>query len=529
MNVNVIPKPVQALSLPGRVTLPRGAAVWVDAGLIPPADVPDLLEGLNHRLDLGLRPTATRSEASIRVLAREPLSEDAREAYTLHAEAQRVVIEASGRGGVVYALETLAQLAEDTAGEGGGLNLPALRLSDRPRFGWRGLMLDVARHFRPVPAVLRVIDLLASLKLNRLHLHLCDDEAWRLEVPGYPRLTEVAAWRPGPDGPEGGFYSAEDIAEILAHARRRGVTVIPEIEMPAHCNAALVAYPELGCDGPLPVNPEGGWNAYTSLAGRRAFCSGEPGVFRFLKDVLRHVAELFDTPLLHLGGDERPERAWTHCPKCRRAMQQHGLESTAQMQAHFMEQVAAFCRSQLHRPTAAWADNLAQGAPPQQVVHAWFPHQAATAARLGHDTINSNHEWTYLDYPATVEGMAHRPDWMIVLPLEKVYHFDPVPDGLEPGLHHRVLGSEAALWTEFIASDEELLEQLQPRLTAFAEALWSPRAGRSYDEFAKRLAHRRSGEAATAWSTPRPGSAEGAGANANGSASEASRKKLPSY
>lgn len=487
----LIPKPVQCQRLDGVVHLDGDASVWFepDANGDVASNASDIVQMFNRRTGLDLTLSLTQSKASIHVPLRESLSGQAREAYTLNIEADLIVIEGNDPAGVFYGFETLTSLVTQQDRSDAGVTLPTMKLSDQPRFGWRGLMLDVTRHFQPVPTVLKLIDIMASLKLNRLHLHLCDDEAWRLEIPGYPRLTEVAAWRPGPDGPEGGFYSAEDIAEILAHAKNRMITVIPEIEMPAHCNAALVAYPELGCDGALPVDPKGGWNAYTTQAGRRAFCCGEPGVFRFLEDVLKYVDDLFDPPLLHVGGDERPERAWRECRKCRRAMKEQGIESTAKMQAHFMEQVATFCRTQLKKPTAAWSDNLAEGAPLEQVVHAWYPNQAAIAARLGHDTINSNHEWTYLDYPATVEGLKTRPDWMMVLPLERVYHFDPVPDGLEPGLSHRVLGSEAAIWTEFLDSEETLMGNLLPRLVAFAEVLWSPANGRTYDEFAQRLAH----------------------------------------
>lgn len=491
----LIPKPVQFETLDGTVRLARDASVWFepDANGEVAANASEWIEMLNRRCDLALALSQTRSQATVHVSLREPLGERADEAYAINLESDLIAIEANGPAGVFYGFETLICLINQQPRDKQGVSLPTLKLSDQPRFGWRGLMLDVTRHFQPVPTVLKIIDIMASLKLNRLHLHLCDDEAWRLEIPGYPRLTEVAAWRPGPDGPEGGFYSAEDIAEILAYAKTRMITVIPEIEMPAHCNAALVAYPELGCDGALPVDPKGGWNAYTTKAGRRAFCCGEPGVYRFLEDVLKYVDDLFDPPLLHIGGDERPERAWTQCPKCRSAMKEQGIDSTAKMQAHFMERLATFCRTQLKRPTAAWSDNLAEGAPLEQIVHAWFPNQSAIAARLGHDTINSNHEWTYLDYPATVEGMKTRPDWMKVLPIEQVYHFNPIPDGLEPGLAHRVLGSEAAIWTEFLNDEAALLGNLLPRLVAFAEVLWSPANGRSYDEFAQRLAH---------WSAP---------------------------
>ncbi len=347
-------------------------------------------------------------------------------------------------------------------------------------------------HFRekkPIEWIKAHLDRMAALKLNRFHWHLCDDQAWRLRIERYPRLTDIAAWRGEGNQRYGGFYTADEVREVVDYARRRYIEVVPEIEMPGHCNAALLAYPELSCTGePLPVAPGGGWDAYTRDAGRRAFCAGRPEVLTFLEHVLEEVAAAFDGPYVHIGGDETPREAWDKCPRCRAAMQERGGDDSAALRVHMLSHMHRFCRERLGRRSIAWTDGVSDALPQDQIVHAWFPEEAGKAARLGHDVINSNHTRTYLDYPATDADAANKPDWMIVLPVEKVYGFDPLADGVDAGDAGRVLGSEAPLWTEHAPDDASMEHQLMPRLAAFAEALWSPLEGRDFADFQRRIA-----------------------------------------
>lgn len=408
------------------------------------------------------------------------------EGYELTLENHTVTLAARDEAGWFYGLQTLRQLSIGHEHEGG----PACGvIRDAPRFLWRGSMLDSARHFQPVEWVLRHLDRMASLKLNRFHWHLMDDEAWRPEILRYPQLTEEAAWRGVGKNRYGGFYSQDDMRRVVAYARDRFITVIPEIDMPGHCNAALVAFPHLSCDGEPLTLADGGWNAFTRIAGRRAFCAANEQVYTFINHVLEELREVFEPPYLHIGGDETPRQHWEKCPKCMALLKQINGAGSADLRVHFLNRVADYCRQELNLPTIAWTDDVSKNLPRDQIVNAWFAGESAKAARLGFNTINSNHEWTYLDYPDSVENGRSKPDWMIVLPLEKIYHFDPMPDGLEAEFADRILGSEAGMWTEYAPDTESLERQLMPRLAAFAEALWSPRVGRSYDDFLNRLGH----------------------------------------
>ena len=405
------------------------------------------------------------------------------ESYTLIIEPCGVSIEAHGQAGLFYGVQTLGQLlatAEQDA-------LRCCRIADWPRYRWRGFMLDSARHMQPVSWIKRHIDRMAALKLNRFHWHLTDDQGWRAEIRQYPKLTDLAAWRGEGEHCEGGFYTQDQMRDVACYAAARHITVIPEVEMPGHCNAALVAHPELSCGGaPLPV-ADRGWDAFTAKAGRRAFCAGNESVYEFLQHVLSELADVFNPPVLHLGGDETPTDTWDACEECNAARNRLGLNSAQDLRAHLLNRIATFCHDQLGRATTTWTQGVRRDLPKAQTIHAWHPHEAAAAARLGHDVINSCHEWTYLDYPERDCERQHKPDWMIVLNTAKAYHFDPMPDGLEPEHRHRILGSEAAMWTEYAPDAQTLEKQIMPRLAAFSEALWSPAWGRSYDEFLRRL------------------------------------------
>jgi len=417
------------------------------------------------------------------------------EGYELTVRPEGITLRATACAGLFYAAQSLTQRIHQhraSAGENGGplADLPCVTIQDKPRFAWRGFMLDSARHFQPVELILKLIDQLAALKLNRLHWHLTDDQGWRLEVLGYPRLTGVGAGRSNgggsrgePGGRYGGYYTQEQAREVVAYARLRQVTVIPEIEMPGHNLAALAAYPELGChDGSYEVTGE--WGILDGV-----FCAGREQTFTFLQNVLAEVAELFPGGYLHVGGDERKPGLWDNCPRCRGVRQEHGLADESALQKWFMDRVSQYIHTALGRRSIAWGDNIDAGGTECQIVHGWLPEQTSKAARQGLDTLNSTHNWVYLDYPETEKELAeNKPDWMMVLPLERVYQFDPIPSDLEPEHHRHVLGSEAHLWTEHVPDEAELYHQLTPRLLAFAEAVWSPVELRDFEDFKKRLA-----------------------------------------
>ncbi len=491
----IIPRPLEHRSEPGAYTFRPTVMLWLTFHAEPGYAhfVADELSQ-HIRVSTGCfvtirqgEPGADTPSGAVVLTDRETSPDVGNEGYILSVTTEHITLRAATKAGLFHAGQSLIQMLNGhraTDSNGGTLTeLPCALIKDKPRFGWRGFMLDSVRHFQPVDLIYKIIDQLAALKLNRFHWHLADDQGWRLEVLGYPRLTSVGAWRNNGGGRYGGFYTQEQVREIVAYARMRHVTIIPEIEMPGHCLAALAAYPELGCKGMDYTVAESGGIEYG------VFCAGKEKAYRFLEDVLGEVAELFPGPYLHVGGDERKAGLWDQCPRCRELCKAHGFTDESMLQKWFMGRVSQRVHESLCRRTIAWGDNIDAGGIEGQIVQGWLPNQSAKAARQGLDTINSTHEWVYLDYPTTQEEIGvNKPGGMRVLPLEKIYAFDPIPQGLEPEHHHHVLGSEAHLWTEYVPDEVELQRQLIPRLHAFSEAVWSDPKSRDFEDFKKRLA-----------------------------------------
>lgn len=390
-------------------------------------------------------------------------------AYRLEIVPDRATVSGAGCAGLVHGVQSLRQLL--AAGTTGGV--PCGVISDAPRFPWRGLLLDSARHFQPVDDVLRVLDLLALHRLNVLHWHLTEDQGWRLEIPGLPRLTEVGAWRTGPEGRvHGGFYTAADVRRVVAHAADRAITVVPEIELPGHCQAALAAYPELSCNGgPFSVQTQ--WGVHPDV-----YCAGREETFAFLESVLDHVLELFPGPFVHIGGDECPKERWRACPRCRERMRSEGLADAGELQSWFIARIGRFLEGRGRR-LIGWDEILEGGLPPGATVHSWRGTAGAVAAaRAGHDTVVSPTSHAYFDYDVGV------------LDLQRVLEFAPVPAELDPVAARRILGGQANLWTEYAPADR-VVERLLPRLCAMSERLWGAAAEDDFAAFRHRLAGHR--------------------------------------
>jgi hexosaminidase len=498
MPLTIIPQPVEAKQRPGSFGLASARVICLDTvggdarfSWVGQYLADWLVSGGGDRVPVLLdTQRGSVSTGSIRLI-QDPDSRDlGDEGYQLSVDKDHISITARYAAGAFYGVQTLIQLATGGIKNGSTPCLPCVRIKDRPRFPWRGFMLDSARHMQSVSEVKRIIDRLAALKLNRFHWHIADDQGWRLEIRKHPRLTSVGAWRGEGSKRYGGFYTQRQVRDIVAYANDRCITVIPEIDMPGHCNAALHAFPELSCTGePISADAEGGLNAYTRSDGRRLFCAGRDNVLAFLKDVLAEVAEVFDPPYIHLGGDERPSGIWSKCPRCIQRMQQLGLESEDELELWFASQIATFAHEQLKVRTIGWGDNLKKaGMPGGQIVQGWLEGQSAMAVGVGRQTINSFHEWVYLDYPWCEESRQGKPDWMPLLSVEKVYGFEPVPDGLSAGEADLVLGGEATVWTEYVETYEFLIRHVMPRLLAFSEVLWSPRDARNFNDFEVRAA-----------------------------------------
>ena len=393
------------------------------------------------------------------------------EHYRLEIAPRSLALAAADRPGFARGLASLYQLFIIHAVT--GYDLPCGTIDDGPAFAWRGLLLDSGRHFQPVERVRAVIDRLAAYRFNVLHWHLTEDQGWRLEVPGLPKLTSVGARRAQQQGGgiHEGFYTAADVREVVAYAMARGITVVPEIEMPGHSQAALAAYPELSCaGGPFAVQTQ--WGIFPDI-----YCAGREETFAFLETVLAHVLDLFPSPFIHVGGDEAPKERWQACPRCQERLRTEGLRGEHELQSWFIRRLGAWLSARGRR-LVGWDEILEgglAGSLPGAVVQSWRGFDGARAAvAAGHDTVVSPTSHAYFDYD---EG---------VLDVARVLAFTPVPPGLPAEQAARVLGGACNLWTEYAPSDA-LDRRLFPRLAAMAEALWTAPTAPDVDAFLTRL------------------------------------------
>jgi hexosaminidase len=391
--------------------------------------------------------------------------------YTLDVMPDNVVLNAATEQGLFMGVQTLLQLIPvvDSV-QRGQYEMPCCRIVDFPRFGWRGLNLDCVRHFMTKDFVKRYIDLLAYYKFNVFHWHLTDDQGWRIEIKKYPRLTQVGAWRKEADGSiYGGFYTREEIREIVEYAKSRFIAVVPEIEMPGHCQASLASYPENACiDGPFEVGIQ--WGVY-----RNIYCPGKESTFNFLENVLGEVMDLFPSHYIHIGGDEVPKDEWYQNDSCLQLMKEKGLKSGEELQSYFIRRIQKFLESH-GREIIGW-DEILEGMGPDSgaVVQSWRGVDGALqAARRGNETIVSPGGYTYLSGGA--EGLS----------IDTVYSFDPIPAGLTVDEQKHVLGTEASMWTER-APQETIDSKIFPRLLAIAEVAWTLPGNKNLKDFHRRL------------------------------------------
>lgn len=441
------------------------------------------------------------TEGNIVLEINDALKEDA---YEMTVESSRITLKAADTKGFFYALQNL-RLMLPAAIEGkttsqADWTVPAMTVRDEPRFGYRGFMLDVARFFMPKENVLRMIDCMAMLKLNRLHLHLSDDNGWRLEIKKYPRLTEVGAWRvdrPGIPFPArrnptkdekatvGGFYTQEDMKEIIQYATERQIDVIPEIDIPAHSNAALASYPEYAC----PVVKEF-IGVLPGLGGRNAeiiFCAGKEETFRFLQDILDEVMALFPSRYMHLGGDEATKTNWKKCPLCQQRIRKEHLANEEELQGYFMERMSAYARSK-GKEVMGWDELTNSKLPKDAIIFGWqgMGNAALKAAAQGHRFVMTPAKVAYL---IRYQG----PQWFEPLTyfgnntLKGLFDYEPVQDSWKPEYKNLLMGLQASMWTEFCYNSDDVFYLVFPRLAALAEIAWVPKGERNWERFLKGL------------------------------------------
>ena len=405
------------------------------------------------------------------------------ESYTLSVTSQRIEIRATSGAGLFYGMQTLLQLMQP-AGTG-SYSIASVEIEDTPRFAYRGLMLDVSRHFSTKEFIKKQIDALAYYKINRLHLHLTDAAGWRLEIKKYPLLTDFAAWRTDPTwkkwwnggrkylrydepGASGGYYTQDDIREILEYARQHYITVIPEIEMPSHSEEVLAAYPQLSCSGEPYKNSD--------------FCVGNEETFTFLENVLTEVMELFPSEYIHVGGDEVGKSAWKTCPKCQKRMKDEHLANVDELQSYLIHRIEKFLNNHGRR-LLGWDEILQGGIAPNATVMSWRGEEGGIAAvTSGHHAIMTPGAYCYLDsyqdapysQPEAIGGY---------LPLKKVYAYDPVPASLTAEQAKLVYGVQGNLWVEYIPTPEHVEYMIYPRMLALAEVAWSAPERKSWPDF----------------------------------------------
>jgi len=419
-----------------------------------------------------------------------PLARD--ESYTLTVAPAGIEIRAATHAGLFYGTRTLLQLLPSSPREVDGWTVPAMEIRDHPRFVYRGLHLDVGRHYFPPEYIKRYIDVLARHKLNVFHWHLTEDQGWRLEIEAYPRLAEVSAWRAetiveknfdpyvGDGVRYGGFYTRDEVRDIVAYAAERYVTVVPEIEMPGHSVAVLAAYPALGCtEGPFEVSTV--WGVKEDI-----YCPHER-TFEFLEDVLTEVMELFPSPYIHIGGDEAPKSRWEESPVAQEVIRREGLADEFELQSWFIRRIESFLL-QHERRLIGWDEILEGGLAPQATVMSWRGVGGGIeAARQGHDVVMTPTSHMYFDY---YQGRDREAEPLAIggyLPLELVYSYEPVPVELTEEEGRRILGAQGNVWTEYIKTPEHADYMAYPRALALAELTWSPRSARDWVDFSGRL------------------------------------------
>ena len=422
------------------------------------------------------------------------------EGYHLEVSEQQILVSAKTAQGLYYGLQTLMQLLPpemySTVKQDVEWMVPAVKILDEPRFPYRGMHLDVSRHFFPKEFVKKYIDLLAHYKMNVFHWHLTDDNGWRIEIKKYPELTKVGAWRvdrknekwnnrrppePGEKATYGGFFTQEDIREIVQYAASKYVEIIPEIEMPGHTSAVLAAYPELACvKKDFYVQPGGYW-PITDI-----FCAGKEETFQFLENVLSEVIDLFPSQYVHVGGDEADRTNWKTCRLCQQRMQAEKLKDDAELQSYFIKRIEKFLTSR-NKKMIGWDEILDGGLAPGATVMSWRGLEGGIAsARMGHPVIMCPVSHCYFDYyqanpefePEAIGGFTT---------LKKVYHYEPVPEELTQDEAKYILGAQGNIWTEYIATPEHAEYMALPRMTALAEVVWSNKEARHWDDFRQRL------------------------------------------
>ena len=486
----VIPKPASLVPVEGKQMIKKGMVIsFTDSSLLPVVHLLQEHLGMGS-LEVKWVPTGKRSSAAIHFFINKDLPA---EAYRLQIGAKQTQISSLSGPGAFYAVQTILQLMPVAASTEANLitSLPFCSIEDRPRFGYRGLMLDVARHFFTVEEVKRFIDVMATYKLNTFHWHLTEDQGWRIEIKKYPLLTKVASVRKESmvgafkdqkfdKAPYGGFYTQDQIREVVAYAAKKYITVVPEIEMPGHSQAVLAAYPQFGC------NPDKLYEVRTKWGISEDVLCPREETFQFIEDVLTEVMDLFPGTYIHIGGDECPKTQWKESRFCQNLIRQLGLKDEHELQSYFIRRVDKFITSKGRR-LIGWDEILEGGLSPNATVMAWRGVKGGMeAAKQQHDVVMSPNSHFYLDYyqgepkgePLAIGGF---------LTLSRCYSFEPELPELTPAQTKYIKGVQANVWTEYIGTFSQVEYMTYPRALALAEVGWSPKGTKDFPAFLERV------------------------------------------
>lgn len=503
--ITIIPQPASLKRGAGYFNLGKNTTLVVqDDGDLPAAEF--FNNYLQEFYGFSLPVSKTPVKNAIRFYTKKFIKAPDKDGYSFEANSTGISISGDTYAGTFYGMQTLIQLLP--LNRSAALKIPAVSVQDAPRFNYRGMHLDVGRHFFPVSFVKKYIDYITLHKMNYFHWHLTDDQGWRIEIKKYPRLTTVGGWRNGTiigrypgtgnDGLRyGGFYTQEEIREVVAYAAQRHITVVPEIEMPGHASAAIAAYPELSCFPEEPTKNyypkdcawagdstgkqvQQTWGVFDDV-----FCAGKENTFQFLQDVLDEVLPLFPSRMIHVGGDECPKANWKKCPLCQQRMKENGLKDEHELQSYFIQRMEKYLNGK-GRKLIGWDEILEGGLAPNAAVMSWRGESGGiAAAKQHHEVVMTPTDYAYFDYSQTTNEDSVTIGGFVSL--EKVYNYNPIPAALDAEEGKYVLGAQANLWTEYIKNPRKVEYMIFPRLTALSEVLWSAPQKKNWNDFEKRM------------------------------------------
>lgn len=491
---SLIPQPVERKDLPGTFSFGLKTKIIIPAENSEVRETAELFAGqLASLTGSKLLITSDKAKRSIEFrLNNVDNSRLGKEGYSIRVSTLNIMISANTPAGLFYGAQTFLQLVPPV--ENSSVTIPCTEITDYPRFGWRGLMLDVSRHFFTKDEVKRFIDQMVKYKYNVFHWHLTDDNGWRVEIKAYPKLTSVGAWsvtrigryssnyfvpeEPGELATYGGFYTQNVIREIVAYAAARFVTIVPEVDVPAHSRAAIAAYPEISCSGKPTTVSAGTSNGI----GENVFCVGNENNFKMLDVIFGELASLFPGEYIHIGGDEANREFWKGCPKCQQRMREENLKSLPELQSYFTQRVSKILQSK-GKKLIGWDEILEGGLAPDATVMSWRGMEGAiAAAKAGHHSVMTPTQFCYLDYLQGEKNIERNS--FGYLRAKRVYEFEPVPEGVDASY---ILGGQGNVWGEFIPNYRRVEYMTWPRALILAEVLWSPQGKRNWDEFVSRM------------------------------------------